>query len=154
PHVQRTRDRPLAARRVSPFEALVLFALLLAVALYLVTRLDLFTVELACIGAVLTISYPLLKRFFPMPQLYLGISFGGWSVPMAFAAQTGELPRVAWVLYIAAVIWTAMYDTLYAMIDREDDLKIGVKSSAVLFADMDRLLVGVMQAMTLGALYL
>jgi 4-hydroxybenzoate polyprenyltransferase len=154
PYVLRTRDRPLAARRVTPGEALALFALLLAVALYLVTRLDLFTVELACIGAVLTISYPLLKRFFPMPQLYLGISFGGWSVPMAFAAQTGELPRVAWVLYIAAVIWTAMYDTLYAMIDREDDLKIGVKSSAVLFADMDRLLVGVMQAMTLGALYL
>src|SRR5204862_522620 len=102
----------------------------------------------------LTVSYPLLKRFFPMPQLYLGISFGGWSVPMAFAAQTGELPRVAWVLYIAAVIWTAMYDTLYAMVDREDDLKIGVKSSAVLFADMDKLLIGVMQAMTLGALYL
>src|ERR1700752_1508589 len=108
PYVLRTRDRPLAARRVTPGEALALFALLLAVALYLVTRLDLLTVELASIGAVLTISYPLLKRFFPMPQLYLGISFGGWSVPMAFAAQTGELPRVAWVLYIAAVIWTSM----------------------------------------------
>jgi 4-hydroxybenzoate polyprenyltransferase len=154
PYVQRTRDRPLAARRVSPGEALVLFALLLAVALYLVTRLDFFTVQLACIGALLTVSYPMLKRFFPMPQLYLGVSFGGWSVPMAFAAQTGLLPRVAWVLYIAAVIWTAMYDTIYAMVDREDDVKIGVKSSAVLFADMDRVLIGVMQAMTLGALYL
>ena len=117
-------------------------------------QLDLADVDARLIGAFLTVSYPLLKRFFPMPQLYLGISFGGWSVPMAFAAQTGELPRVAWVLYIAAVIWTAMYDTLYAMVDREDDLKIGVKSSAVLFADMDRLLIGVMQAMTLGALYL
>jgi 4-hydroxybenzoate polyprenyltransferase len=154
PHVQRTRDRPLAARRVSPFEALLLFALLLAVALYLVTRLDLLTVKLACIGALLTVSYPLFKRFFPMPQLYLGISFGGWSVPMAFAAQSGALPRVAWVLYIAAVIWASMYDTLYAMVDREDDLKIGVKSSAILFADMDRLLIGVMQAMMLGALVL
>ena len=154
PHVQRTRDRPLAARRVSPSEALLLFALLLAVALYLVTRLDLLTVKLACIGALLTVSYPLFKRFFPMPQLYLGISFGGWSVPMAFAAQTGALPRVAWVLYIAAVIWASMYDTLYALVDREDDLKIGVKSSAVLFADMDRLLIGVMQAMMLGALVL
>jgi len=153
-YVQRTRDRPLAARRVAPGEALTLFALLLLAALCLVSRLDLFTVELASIGALLTVSYPLLKRFFPMPQLYLGISFGGWSVPMAFAAQTGELPRIAWVLYIAAVIWTAMYDTLYAMVDREDDLKIGVKSSAVLFADMDKLLIGVMQAMTLGALYL
>ena len=154
PHVQRTRDRPLAARRVSPLEALLLFALLLAVALYLVTRLDLLTVKLACIGALLTVSYPLFKRFFPMPQLYLGISFGGWSVPMAFAAQSGALPRVAWVLYIAAVIWASMYDTIYAMVDREDDLKIGVKSSAILFADMDRLLIGVMQAMMLGALVL
>jgi len=154
PHVQRTRDRPLAARRVSPSEALLLFALLLAVALYLVTRLDLLTVKLACIGALLTVSYPLFKRFFPMPQLYLGISFGGWSVPMAFAAQTGALPRVAWVLYIAAVVWASMYDTIYAMIDREDDLKIGVKSSAILFADMDRLLIGVMQVMMLGALVL
>jgi 4-hydroxybenzoate polyprenyltransferase len=154
PHVQRTRDRPLAARRVAPSEALLLFALLLAVALYLVTRLDLLTVKLACIGALLTVSYPLFKRFFPMPQLYLGISFGGWSVPMAFAAQSGALPRVAWVLYIAAVIWASMYDTIYAMVDREDDLKIGVKSSAILFADMDRLLIGVMQAMMLGALVL
>jgi len=154
PHVQRTRDRPLAARRVSPFEALLLFALLLAVALYLVTRLNLLTVKLACIGALLTVSYPLFKRFFPIPQLYLGISFGGWSVPMAFAAQSEALPHVAWVLYIAAVIWASMYDTIYAMVDREDDLKIGVKSSAILFADMDRLLIGVMQAMMLCALLL
>src|SRR6202045_2130909 len=154
PHAQRTRDRPLAARRVSPFEALLLFALLLAVALYLVTRLNLLTVKLACIGALLTVSYPLFKRFFPMPQLYVGISFGGWSVPMAFAAQSGALPRVAWVLYIAAVIWASTYDTIYAMVDREDDLKIGVKSSAILFADMDRLLVGGMQAMMLGAVVL
>ncbi len=154
PYVRRTRDRPLAARRVSPVEALVLFAALLAVALYLVTRLDLLTVKLACIGAALTISYPFFKRFFPMPQLWLGISFGGWSVPMAFAAQTGVLPRVAWVLYIAAVLWAAVYDTIYAMIDREDDLKIGVKSSAILFSDMDKLLIGVMQAMMLYALVL
>jgi 4-hydroxybenzoate polyprenyltransferase len=154
PHVRRTRDRPLAARRVSPTEALVLFGALLAVALFLVTRLDHFTVKLACIGAALTVSYPFLKRFFPMPQLWLGISFGGWSVPMAFAAQTGALPRVAWVLYIAAVLWAAVYDTIYAMIDREDDLKIGVKSSAILFADMDKALIGVMQAMMLYALVL
>jgi 4-hydroxybenzoate polyprenyltransferase len=152
PHVRRTRDRPLAARRVSPTEALALFALLILTALFLVTRLDPLTIKLAFIGAALTVSYPFVKRFFPMPQLYLGISFGGWSVPMAFAAQTGELPRVAWVLYIAAVIWAAIYDTLYAMVDREDDLKIGVKSSAILFADMDRLLIGVMQVMMLLAL--
>ncbi len=154
PHVRRTRDRPLAARRVSPMEALALFGLLIAVALVLVTRLDPLTIKLALIGAALTVSYPFVKRFFPMPQLYLGISFGGWSVPMAFAAQTGALPRVAWVLYIAAVIWAAIYDTLYAMVDREDDLKIGVKSSAILFADMDRMLIAVMQAMMLFALVL
>ncbi|HEV7445507.1 MAG TPA: 4-hydroxybenzoate octaprenyltransferase [Steroidobacteraceae bacterium] len=154
PHVRRTRDRPIAARRVSPVEALVLFAVLLAIALYLVTFLDLLTIKLAFIGAALTVSYPFVKRFFPMPQLYLGISFGGWSVPMAFAAETGKLPRVAWVLYIAAVIWAAIYDTIYAMIDREDDLKIGVKSSAILFADMDKMLIFVMQAMMIFALVL
>jgi 4-hydroxybenzoate polyprenyltransferase len=154
PHVRRTRDRPLAARRVSPVEALVLFAGLIVVALYLVTRLDALTIKLAVIGAALTVSYPFFKRFFPMPQLYLGISFGGWSVLMAFAAQTGALPRVAWLLYFAAVIWAAIYDTIYAMIDREDDLRIGVKSSAILFADMDRLLIGVMQLMMLCALIL
>jgi 4-hydroxybenzoate polyprenyltransferase len=154
PHVRRTRDRPIAARRVSPVEALVLFVALLAIALYLVTFLDLLTIKLAFIGAALTVSYPFVKRWFPMPQLYLGISFGGWSVPMAFAAVTGRLPRVAWVLYIAAVVWAAIYDTIYAMIDREDDLKIGVKSSAILFADMDKALIFVMQAMMIFALVL
>ena len=154
PHVRRTRDRPLAARRVAPAEALALFAVLIAFALFLVTRLNALTVKLAVIGALLTVSYPFVKRFFPMPQLYLGISFGGWSVPMAFAAQTGVLPRVCWLLYIAAVIWAAVYDTIYAMIDREDDLKLGVKSSAILFADMDRFLIGAMQLMMLYALIL
>jgi 4-hydroxybenzoate polyprenyltransferase len=154
PHIRRTRDRPLAARRVTPREALWLFVALITIALYLVTRLDLLTIKLAFIGAALTVSYPFVKRFFPMPQLYLGISFGGWSVPMAFAAERGAVPRVAWVLYIAAVMWAAIYDTMYAMVDREDDLKIGVKSSAILFADMDKLLIGVMQAMMLFALLL
>jgi 4-hydroxybenzoate polyprenyltransferase len=154
PHVRRTRDRPLAARRVAPREALFLFAILITVALYLVTRLDFLTIKLAFIGAAMTISYPFVKRIFPMPQLYLGISFGGWSVPMAFAAQSGSVPRVAWILYIAAVMWAAIYDTMYAMVDREDDLKVGIKSSAILFADMDKLLIGVMQAMMLFALVL
>ena len=154
PHVKRTRERPLAARRVSPTEALVLFLVLGGAALWLVTRLNPFTVKLAVVGVVLTVSYPFVKRFFPLPQLYLGISFGGWSVPMAFAAQRDSLPRIAWVLYIAAVIWAAMYDTIYAMVDREDDLQIGVKSSAILFADMDRLLIGALQVMMLFALVL
>jgi 4-hydroxybenzoate polyprenyltransferase len=154
PHVRRTRDRPLAARRVSPREALYLFAVLITAALYLVTRLDFLTIELAFIGAAMTVSYPFVKRIFPMPQLYLGISFGGWSVPMAFSAITGQLPRVTWVLYIAAIMWAAIYDTIYAMVDREDDLKVGVKSSAILFADMDKALIFVMQAMMIFALVL
>ncbi|HEX4388878.1 MAG TPA: 4-hydroxybenzoate octaprenyltransferase [Steroidobacteraceae bacterium] len=154
PHIRRTRDRPLAARRVSPREALMLFLVLLLIALFLVTRLDPYTIRLAVIGALLTVSYPFFKRFFPLPQLYLGLSFGGWSVLMAFEAQGGALPRVAWVLYFAAVMWAAVYDTIYAMVDREDDLKIGVKSSAILFADMDKLLIGVMQLMMLFALVL
>jgi 4-hydroxybenzoate polyprenyltransferase len=154
PHVKRSRDRPLAARRVSPAEALVLFALLMLAALWLVTRLNALTVALAVVGAVLTASYPFVKRFFPLPQLYLGLSFGGWSIPMAFAAQRDALPRIAWVVYIAAVVWAVVYDTMYAMVDRDDDLRIGVQSSAILFADLDRLLIGVMQAVMLGALVL
>ena len=154
PHVKRTRDRPLAARRVSPAEALTLFALLMLAALWLVMRLNRLTLELAVLGAALTASYPFVKRFFPLPQLYLGLSFGGWSIPMAFAAQLRAVPRVAWVLYIAAVVWAVVYDTLYAMVDRDDDRKIGIQSSALLFADLDRLMVGVMQVIMLAALAL
>ncbi len=154
PNVKRTRDRPLAARRVSPAEALALFAVLMLIALWLVTRLNALTIRLAVIGAALTASYPFVKRFFPLPQLYLGLSFGGWSIPMAFAAQRDALPRIAWVMYIAAVVWAVVYDTMYAMVDRDDDLRIGVQSSAILFADLDRLLIGVMQAVMLAALAL
>ena len=153
-HVRRTRDRPLAARRVSPAEALGLFLVLMVAALWLVMRLNRLTIELAVIGAALTASYPFVKRFFPLPQLYLGLSFGGWSIPMAFAAQLGAVPRVAWVLYIAAVIWAVVYDTQYAMVDREDDRRVGIQSSALLFADLDRLLIGALQAIMLIALAL
>ncbi len=154
PQVKRTRDRPLAARRVSPREAIVLFLVLIAIALWLVTRLDPLTIKLSVVGALLTVSYPLMKRWFPLPQFYLGLSFGGWGIPMAFAATLGTIPRVGWVLFLAAVLWAMVYDTIYAMIDRDDDLKLGVKSSAILFADMDRLVIGVMQAMMVFALYL
>jgi 4-hydroxybenzoate polyprenyltransferase len=152
PHVKRTRERPLAARRISPHEAIVLFLALGAVALWLVTRLDPYTVKLSVVGALLTVSYPLAKRFFALPQLYLGISFGGWGVPMAFAAQLGALPRIAWMLFIAAVLWAVIYDTLYAMIDRDDDLKLGVRSTAILFADMDKMMIALLQALMLADL--
>jgi 4-hydroxybenzoate polyprenyltransferase len=153
PHVRRTRERPLAARRLAPGEALLLFALLSVLALALVLQLNRTTIELSLIGAALTVTYPLLKRFFPLPQLYLGLAFG-WAVPMAFAAELGTVPRVGWVLLLAAVLWAGVYDTLYAMVDRDDDARIGVKSSAVLFGDLDRLMLAAMQLMVLLALLL
>jgi 4-hydroxybenzoate polyprenyltransferase len=153
PYVKRTKDRPLAARRIGPREALVLFFGLAAVALYLALQLDIATLKLAVVGAVLTVSYPFLKRFFPLPQFYLGLAFG-WAVPMAYMAASGTLPRVAWLLFVTAVLWACIYDTLYAMVDRDDDVKIGVKSSAILFADMDKLIVAIMQLLMLFSLLL
>jgi 4-hydroxybenzoate polyprenyltransferase len=148
PHVKRTANRPLARGAVSPAEALALFAVLGLVALALLIPLNRPTQVLALIGGVLAITYPFLKRFFALPQAYLGLAFS-WSVPMAFAAQTGELPLLAWVLFIAGVLWTTAYDTIYAMVDREDDLVIGVRSSAILFGRADRVIVAVLQACTL-----
>jgi 4-hydroxybenzoate polyprenyltransferase len=153
PHVKRTRGRPLAARRVSPQEALVLFGALVLIALWLVTRLDSTTVLYSFVGAALTISYPFMKRFFALPQFYLGAAFG-WAVPMAFVATVGAVPRTGWLVFIATLLWSGVYDTLYAMVDRDDDLKLGVQSTAIAFGDMDTLLVGVMQVMVLGALLL
>ena len=151
PYVRRTRIRPLAARRVAPAEALALFAALVATALLLVLQLDPLCLRLSFIGAGLTVSYPLFKRWFPIPQLYLGLSFG-WAVPMAYAAVLGEVPRVGWVLMLAAVVWAGVYDTFYAMADRPDDLRIGIKSSAITFGDMDLMMVAAMQVMVLFAL--
>jgi len=136
---------------MSPYEALVWFACLIAVALILVVQLDRLTLQLACVGAVLTVSYPFLKRFFPLPQLYLGFAFG-WAVPMAFVAQTGHLSRVAWLVFLAAVIGALIYDTIYAMGDRDDDLALGVRSSAILFGDLDRAAVGLLQILMLATL--
>jgi len=151
PFVRRTRDRPLAARRIGPYEALTWLAIMFAIALALAVQLDLQTLELACVGAFLALSYPFFKRFFPLPQLYLGIAFG-WAVPMAFMAQTGTLSRISWLVFIAAVIWALIYDTLYAMADREDDIALGVRSSAILFGDLDRGVIALLQALMLGGL--
>jgi len=153
PHVKRTRGRPLASRRISPQEALGLFGVLVLCALWLVTRLDTLTVYYSFVGAALTISYPFMKRFFALPQFYLGAAFG-WAVPMAFVATTGTVPRTGWLVFIATLLWSGVYDTLYAMVDRDDDLKLGVQSTAIAFGDMDTLIVGVMQAMVLGAMVL
>ena len=153
PHVRRTADRPLARQSVSPAEAIGLFAVLALVALALVIPLNRPTQVLALIGGVLAVTYPFLKRFFSLPQAYLGAAFG-WSVPMAFAAQAGSVPIEAWVLFLSVVLWTTAYDTMYAMVDREDDLVIGVRSSAILFGRHDRLIIGALQAAAIGGLAL
>jgi 4-hydroxybenzoate polyprenyltransferase len=153
PFVKRTRDRPIASRRLAPYEAVVWFFALIAAALALVLQLDPATIRMSIIGAVLAVTYPFFKRFFSLPQFYLGVAFS-WGIPMAFMAQLGEIPRVAWIIFFAGIIWAAIYDTMYAMVDRDDDLKIGVKSSAIVFGDMDKLIIGVLQALMLYALYL
>ena len=153
PFVKRTRDRPIASRRVAPAEALVWFLALIGSALALVLQLDPATIRMSIAGAALAVTYPFFKRFFPLPQFYLGVAFS-WGVPMAFNAQNGNVPRVAWIIFFAGIIWAAIYDTMYAMVDREDDLKIGVKSSAIVFGDMDRVIIGMLQVLMLFALYL
>ncbi len=153
PHVERTRDRPLARGAVSPLEALLLAGALGAIAFGLVLTMNRLTVLLALGGAVLTIAYPFLKRVTHLPQVWLGAAFG-WSVPMAFAAQTGSVPQLAWLMFIAVILWAVVYDTMYAMVDREDDLKLGIRSTAILFGDADRSMIGAIQALLWVALWL
>jgi 4-hydroxybenzoate polyprenyltransferase len=153
PFVKRTRDRPIASRRLAPHEALAWFLVLIAGALALVLQLDEKTIRMSVIGAVLAVSYPFFKRFFPLPQFYLGVAFS-WGVPMVFMAELGAIPRVAWIIFFAGIIWAAIYDTMYAMVDREDDLRIGLKSSAIVFGDMDRVIIGTLQLLMLFTLYL
>ena len=153
PHVARTKDRPLAAGRISALEALVLFAMLSLAALILALQLSKTTLLLAVVGGFLAVSYPFVKRFLTVPQMYLGLTFG-WGIPMAFEAQFEQVPRVAWLLLLANVLWVTVYDTIYAMVDRDDDRKIGVRSTAILFGDSDRHIIAVLQVMTLLTLYL
>lgn len=151
PHVKRTQDRPLAARRLSPVEALALFFALLCVALWLVLQLGWLTVGWSVGGALLTATYPFMKRFFPLPQLYLGAAFG-WAIPMAFVATQGGVSSLGWLLFAVTVLWAGVYDTVYAMVDRDDDLKLEVHSTAILFGRHDRLLVGLLQGLVLAGL--
>jgi 4-hydroxybenzoate polyprenyltransferase len=153
PHVTRTRDRPIAAGKVTPKEALVLCAALCLAAFGLVLLMNSLTVWLSLAGGFLAATYPFMKRYTHLPQVYLGAAFG-WAVPMAFAAQTGGVPKTAWLLFVATILWATAYDTMYGMVDREDDLKIGVKSTAILFGESDRLIIGVIQVLFLLALVL
>lgn len=153
PHVRRTADRPLAAGEIAPAEALILFVALMLIALGLVMTLNRLTVWLAIGGAAVTVVYPFMKRFVSAPQFVLGIAFG-WGVPMAYAAQVGAIPRVGWLLFLSAIIWGIVYDTEYAMVDRDDDLKIGVRSTAILFGDMDRVFIAGLHALLFLSLVL
>lgn len=153
PHVKRTKDRPLAARRVTPTEAIVVFGVLSLASFGLVLLMNRLTIMMSFVGLALAAVYPFTKRHTYLPQVFLGMAFG-WAVPMAFAAQTGAVPKIGWLVFIAAVLWATVYDTQYAMVDRDDDLRIGVKSTAILFGDADRLIIGILQALLLVDLVL
>jgi len=146
PHVARTQNRPMAAGRVSSREALYLFVGLTFSAFVLVLFMNWLTIGLSVVGALLAFIYPFTKRHTYLPQVFLGLAFG-WAVPMVYAAQTGAVPQQAWLLLVGTVLWATAYDTMYAMVDRPDDMKIGVKSTAILFGDADKVIIGVIQAM-------
>ena len=153
PYVERTRTRPLATGAVTPFEALTLFIALGLVAVGLASMLNELAQMLAIVGGALTFAYPFIKRYVSIPQFVLGAAFG-WAVPMAFAAQTGGTPELAWLVFGTALVWAVIYDTFYAMVDREDDRKAGVKSTAILFGEVDLFVIAGLQGLMLLALVL
>jgi 4-hydroxybenzoate polyprenyltransferase len=153
PHVERTRSRPLAAGELSLRQALLTFLMLMLLALALVLMTNALTLKLAFAGAALAASYPFFKRFTHWPQVVLGCAFG-WAIPMAFAAETGAVPAIAWALFCINLVWVMIYDTLYAMVDRDDDLAIGVKSTAILFGPHDLAVIKALMLAMLVALLL
>lgn len=153
-HVKRTKDRPLTTGRVQAWEAVALFAGLCVISFLMVVLFtNTLTLYLSFGGALLAFIYPFSKRFTHLPQLFLGAAFS-WAIPMAWAAEAGELSQITWLLFTANVLWTIAYDTLYAMVDRDDDLKIGIKSTAILFGDADRAIIGILQAMVVLILFI
>jgi 4-hydroxybenzoate polyprenyltransferase len=151
--VERTKHRPLATGAVSGREALVLFVVLMLAAFAMVLTLNRLTIYMSVVGVFLAASYPYLKRYTYLPQVYLGMAFG-WGIPMGFAALTGAVPPIAWVLYVANIFWATAYDTWYAMVDRDDDIRMGAKSTAILFGEMDLAAQGVLYACMFFALAL
>ncbi len=153
PHVERTKARPLATGAISGRAALALFAVLMLVAFGLVLTLNGLTIGLSFIGVFLAASYPYLKRYTHLPQVYLGMSFG-WGIPMAFAAVQGEVPLLGWLLYAGNILWSTAYDTWYAMVDRDDDIRMGSKSTAILFGRFDLIAQGILYALMAATLVL
>ena len=154
PLVARTRNRPIASGRVSPKEAIAVFVVLIILAFLLVLQTNLLTVYMAVIALFGVVSYPFMKRIHSLPQVHLGLAFG-WAIPMAYAAQSNVLPPLeAWLLYAANICWTVAYDTMYAMADRHDDKVAGVKSSALLFGNYDRLIIAAFQLSSLILLFI
>jgi 4-hydroxybenzoate polyprenyltransferase len=143
PHVERTRQRPLASGEISLKQALGLFLVLMLLAFLLVLLTNPLTIKLAFVGALLAATYPFFKRFTHLPQVVLGIAFG-WGIPMAFAAENASVPMLAWGLLAINTVWSVIYDTLYAMVDRDDDLAVGIKSTAILFGKFDILITGIL----------
>lgn len=150
-HVERTRERPLATGRVSAGEAVALFVVLCLIAFGLVLLTNPLTIKLSVGGVILAFCYPFMKRYTHLPQVVLGAAFS-WGIPMAWAAETGELPTTIWLVYIANLLWVVVYDTFYAMVDRPDDLKVGIKSTAILFGRNDRVITALLQGMVIVAL--
>jgi len=150
-HVKRTHQRPLPSGRVSAQEAITLFLVLGIASFLLVLTMNPLTIKLSFAGIVLAFIYPFMKRFTHLPQLFLGLAFS-WSIPMAWAAQANELTMMVWFVFVINAIWTIAYDTQYAMVDRDDDLKIGIKSTAILFGRLDKMIIGVLQLITLAML--
>ncbi|MBJ7276715.1 4-hydroxybenzoate octaprenyltransferase [Marinobacter salarius] len=153
-HVKRTKDRPLTSGRIEVWEAVALFAGLCVTAFLMVVLFtNTLTLYLSFGGAVLAFIYPFMKRYTHLPQLFLGAAFS-WAIPMAWAAEAGEVTKLAWLLFTANVLWTVAYDTLYAMVDRDDDIRIGIKSTAILFGDADRAVIAILQALVVLILIL
>ena len=150
--VKRTDQRPLVSGQMTSEQALMLFGFLIGIAFVLVLQLSWYTIQLSIFALLLAASYPFMKRFTHLPQVVLGIAFS-WGMIMAFAEVEGRIPTVAWLLFLANLCWTIAYDTMYAMVDRDDDEKIGVKSTAILFGQYDKKIIGLLQLLTLGLLF-
>ncbi|KJY90105.1 4-hydroxybenzoate polyprenyltransferase [Vibrio neptunius] len=150
-HVKRTSQRPLPSGRVTSKEAIGLFLILVVGSFLLVLTMNLLTIQLSFVGLFLAFIYPFMKRYTHLPQLFLGLAYS-WSIPMAWAAQANELPAMVWFIFVTNALWTIAYDTQYAMVDRDDDLKIGIKSTAILFGRYDKMIIGVLQLVTVGML--